>query len=334
MYKKIRKEGETVFRICLIGCGYMTEYGHGPACKLYAETHPATELAACCDINLSAAERVCAEFGFRRAYTDYTSMVEAEKPDVVLVITPVQLTAQVSMDLLQRGISVILEKPPGMDVEENQRIHEAAVNCGGNARVAFNRRYMPLVRALRQELEEKHLSVLDIDCMFLRCNRTDADFSTTAIHGIDTVSHLAGSDYASCRFTYSDMERRGTVVTNFHMSAQMENGANATLHFLPCAGCAMERLTVTADGYTFFLELPVPGALEAKGKLVCAQNGEVYKTILGDKDTMFESNGFYDESRLFFDALRSGEQLGSDVASGRSAVAIARCLRNREVAYE
>ena len=55
---------------CLIGCGYMTEYGHGPACMLYAETHPDTKLAATLHVlpcagctmerlTASAGQRIC-----------------------------------------------------------------------------------------------------------------------------------------------------------------------------------------------------------------------------------------------------------------------------------
>ena len=114
-----------MFKICLIGCGYMTRDGHGPSCAQYAQTHSDTVLAACCDINLEVAQAACEQFGFRRAYTDYREMVEKEQPDVVMAITPVALTAQVSMELLNRNIPVFLEKPPGMNPEQAHAIHEA-----------------------------------------------------------------------------------------------------------------------------------------------------------------------------------------------------------------
>lgn len=311
----------------------MTRTGHGPSCKLYAETHADTQLAACCDIDLATAQETCRQFGFARAYTDYMKMVETEKPDVVLVITPVQLTAAIATDVIRRGIPVLLEKPPGVTPEENAAIHAAALEYNVPARVAFNRRYMPLVMALKQELEASGLPVLDIDCMFLRKGRTDADFSTTAIHGIDTVSYLAGADYATCQFHYSAMEYNGKEVTNTQITAQTQNGATATLHFLPCSGCVAERITVTTSDYTFFLELPVWGGMDAPGKLICTHKGETYKTILGDKHTLHESNGFYDESRIFFESLRRGERPCSDVITGGSSVAIAHCIREKKNSY-
>lgn len=322
-----------MFKICLIGCGYMTWDGHGPSCAQYVRTHSDTVLAACCDLNLEAAQAACDRFGFQRAYTDYIEMVEQEKPDVVMAITPVALTAEVSIELLNRKIPVFLEKPPGMDPEQTRAIHEAALRSNTPARVAFNRRYMPLVLALKEELTQLNLPVLDVDCMFVRTNRTDADFSTTAIHAIDLVSHLAGSDYERVHFLYQDIVVNEKPVVNTKLSAVMENGTTASLTFQPCGGCVIERITVTLKGYTVFLELPVWGGMDAPGRLVCTKGKTVYKTIFGDKDSMYESNGFYDESRLFFDELRRGDRPVSDVITGVSSVAIAHCIRQKKDTY-
>lgn len=322
-----------MFKICLIGCGYMTRDGHGPSCAQYARSHADTVLAACCDINLEAAQAVCGRFGFQRAYTDYIEMVEKEQPDVVLVITPVTLTAPISIELLNRKIPVFLEKPPGMDPEQAKAIHEAAIRNNTPARVAFNRRYMPLVQALKEELNRLALPVLDVDCMFVRSGRTDADFSTTAIHGIDLVSHLAGSDYDTVRFHYQDIVVNEKPVVNTKMSAVMQNGTTASLTFQPCGGCVVERITVTLPGHTMFLELPVWGGMDTPGRLVCTRGKTVYNTICGDKETMHESNGFYDESAGFFDALRAGKRPDSDVISGAASVAISHCMRQKKGEY-
>lgn len=327
-----------MFKICLIGCGYMTRDGHGPSCKKYAEEHDDVILAACSDIKIEAALEACSAFGFQRAYTDYLEMVEKEKPDVVLVITPVALTCEISIALLERKIPVLLEKPPGMNVEENAKIHEAAIRNNVPARVAFNRRYTPLLRALKEELAGIDLPVLDVDCMFVRKGRKEADFSTTAIHGIDSVRYLSGSEYKSVRLQYQDILVDDKPVTNTKVSAVMKNGTSAGITFLPCGGCVVERITVTLSGYTFFLKLPVWEGIDMPGELVCTKNGKVYKTIKGEElvqeYTLHESNGFYDESRIYFDELRGGKWPVSDVLTGQTSVAIARCIRDRIEWYE
>lgn len=325
------------FRICLIGCGGMTRNGHGPSCKKYAEEHENTVLAACCDINIEAAENACKEFGFKKAYTDYIEMVEKEKPDVVMAITPVFLTKEVSTKLLDMKIPVILEKPPGMDADETMAIHNAAIKNNTPARAAFNRRYTPLVRALKDEIEKSGSPVLDVSCMFVRVGREDDDFSTTAIHGIDTVKFLSGSEYKDVSFRYNDIIHGGKTVTNIQLSAVMENGATASATFLPCGGCVVERISVTTTDHTFFLFLPVWGGADAPGKLVCMKGGAEYKTIEGGdlvgEYSLHESNGFYDESASFFDLLRAGERPESDVITGKTSVEIAHFIRQRKDKY-
>lgn len=325
------------FKICLIGCGFMTNNGHGPSCMKYARLHDDVELAACCDVNIDAARSVCEKFGFERAYTDYIDMAEREKPDVVLAVTPPAITKEVSIELLKRKIPVMLEKPPGMDKEQVRAIHNAALSSKTPARAAFNRRYTPLVQALMGEMKAAGQKVLDISCMFVRVGRTDDDFSTTAIHGIDTVKHIAQSDYKQVRFTYSDIKYKGADVTNISVSAVMESGATASLTFLPCGGCVVERISVTLVGYTFFLYLPVWGGADAPGKLVCMKDGKEYKTVSGNdlvkEYSLYESNGFYDESAGFFDMLRAHETPESDVISGETSVELALCIRERRDSY-
>lgn len=325
------------FKICLIGCGFMTKSGHGPSCAKYKEEHEGVVLAGCCDINLEAAKSVCEQFGFERAYTDYIEMVEKEKPDVVMAITPVQHTCEISCELLKRKIPVILEKPPGMDAEQTRKIHNTAIEYSVPARAAFNRRYTPLVRALKDEIISAKAAITDLDCMFIRVGRTDDDFSTTAIHGIDTVKFIAGSDYKNVSFGYSDIVYNDKKVTNIIMSGMSENGASVNLTFMPCGGCVVERITVNAIGYSFFLYLPVWGGADSPGKLICIKDGQEYKTIDGSElvehYTLHESNGFYDESRIFFDELRSGKSPESDVISGMQSVEIAQCIRERKDCY-
>lgn len=325
------------FKICLIGCGDMTRNGHGPSCKKYAEEHEGVVLAACCDIDIERARKACRDFGFRKAYTDYIEMVEQESPDVVLAITPLQITPEVSITLLERKIPVLLEKPPGLNAEQNSSIHAAAVNNNTPARVAFNRRYMPLVCALKEEINAAGAQLLDINCMFVRVNRRDADFSTTAIHGIDAVKFIADSEYANVHFSYQDIEVDSKKVTNIRMAASMENGASATLTFLPCGGCVVERITVSLIGYTFFLYLPVWGGADAPGELVCFKERQEYKRISGNdlvpQYTLYESNGFYAESQTFFDELRAGKRPVSDVITGKSSVDIAEYIRRRNTQW-
>jgi len=323
-----------MFKICTIGCGGMSTSGHGPSAKLYAERYPDTELSACCDLDAEKAESYRAKFGYKRIYTDYMEMLEKEKPDVAMVIVPPALTEKISIDVINTGTNIILEKPPGLHDCQTRAIHEAAVANNVHARVAFNRRHMPLVLALIDEIKACGEEPMYADCQFVRMKRTDADFCTTAIHAIDSLRYILGSDYTEARFDYRDFdfteERRGT---DYHVRAICESGAVVNIGFITCSGGVAERIFVSCKNHAFFADLPVWNGLDAPGKLTCVKNGAVYKTVKGEFDTMFESSGFYTENESFFERIRSGAQPYSEVADGIQAVQIADCMRRREAVY-
>ena len=323
-----------MFKICLIGCGHMAVIAHGPACKKYADLHEDAELSACCDLDIEKAESFRKEFGFQNAYTDYMEMLEKEKPDAVLAITPFTLTAKIAKDVIGTGTNIILEKPPGINAEEALSIDECAVENKVYARVAFNRRYIPIFSALVEELEACGEELLHVDCNFIRKRRTEDFFYTTAIHAIDSIKYLAKSDYKRADFHYQDILYDEKKVTNFYVNAEFENSVHANINFLPCSGCAAERIHASCRDYSFFAEIPVWNGMDMPGRLVCVRDGAVYKTVIGQETTMFESNGFYQESASFFDLIKQNGTPFSDVNTGVQPVEIAGCLRDRKPCYK
>jgi predicted dehydrogenase len=207
------------FRICIVGCGSMSQSGHGPSLAKYAASHPDTELAACCDLDEAKAAGYRKRFGFARHYTDMTAMLKTEKPDAVCLIAPVNLTCGLSCHIMEMGFPLLMEKPPGMNVAETDRMIAVAERRGVPNQVAFNRRYTPLVRELKRRLTAQFRpdEIQHLRYDFTRIGRKDADFSTTAIHGIDTVRFLAGSDYRHVRCRYQALPQFGATVANIFM---------------------------------------------------------------------------------------------------------------------
>jgi myo-inositol 2-dehydrogenase/D-chiro-inositol 1-dehydrogenase len=247
------------FTFCTIGCGSIATRAHGPAYARYAAEHPDTILAACCDLNAHRAETFRCRFGFQRSYTDIAAMLEAEKPDAVCLIAPVELTCTLACSILEKGFPLLMEKPPGQSVEEMDRMIQTAEAAGAPSQVAFNRRTMPLFVRLRRLLEEEVApgAIQHVRLEFTRTGRDDPDFSTTAIHGIDTARFLVGSDYREIRFHYQPLAHFGEGVANVFLEALFQNGVTGHLHFCPMAGEIAERITVQADEQTFHLHLPI-----------------------------------------------------------------------------
>ncbi len=142
------------FKICVIGCGALANSHHGPAYVKYARDHLNTELTACCDLVAQKAADYTRRFGFQRWYSDPLRMLETERPDAVCLVVPPAMTCTLTCQVLEMGFPLLLEKPPGLTTEEIDRMIAAARASGTPNQVAFNRRYTPLVAALKQRLAE------------------------------------------------------------------------------------------------------------------------------------------------------------------------------------
>ena len=327
------------FKICTIGGGWMASQGHGPSYKRYAQENPEVELAACCDINEKTAQEYQKEFGFSRYYTDIFTMLDKEKPNAVCLTVPVQLMAPLAIKIMELGYPIIMEKPPGMDSKETLDIIKAAEKGNIPNQVAFNRRFTPLIMKLKNELTSKYKpeDIQNIQYFMYRKGRTDEDFSTTAIHGIDATRYLAGSDYKYVNFIYQELPSLGKGVANIYMNCIFESGATAQLSFCPVAGVTIERAVANIHDHTYFLNIPVWGGVDSPGRLLHMDNDKVNFDISGldicTSQELYETNGFYNENTSFFNDIQAGKKPANDVKSALQSVEIAECIRKRQSEY-
>ena len=324
------------FRICTIGCGGIATGRHGPSYARYAATHSDTELVACCDLDGARAIAFRDSFGFARHYTDLDAMLSAEKPDAVCLVAPVPKTCELSCRIMSSGYPLLMEKPPGNNVDETDRMIAAADASGSPTQVAFNRRHAPLVRRLKELLPEP-AGIQHVRYEVVRVNRAEPDFSMTAIHGIDAARFLAGSDYAEVAFRFQEMPQHGPGVCNIFMDCTFESGASGHLSFCPVAGATMERGAVHAHDQTFMLQFPAWRAPDGSGRLVHHVKREQALVVTGEDlpgaQDEFVSEGFYGENESFFDDVRSGRRPAGDLRNARQSVEIAQCIRERRAEW-
>lgn len=332
----------SMFKICIVGCGDIAVKQHGPAIKKYTGERHDAEFTACCDTDETRARAFAEMFGLQRSYKNADEMLDAEQPQAVSLCVPVTLTADLACRILAKGYPLITEKPPGINAGENRRMAAAAGFIPNAA--AFNRRYMPVVQKAMELINGWGGAgcVTDICYRMQRVNRTDANFATTAIHGIDLVKFIAASPYRELTIQYRTLPERGASVTNFHLSGKTENGIAAGLDFLPMSGINTERLDVNTTRGLLSLRLPIwAGCHDGAGKLTHYENNKETYVWRGDKNAPdFVSGGFYNENALFFDAVRDGGNEKAEIlqsggiASGLQAVEIADCLFKRKEGYK
>jgi hypothetical protein len=134
------------------------------------------------------------------------------------------------------------------------------------------------------------------------------------------------------RFRYQERPDLGPGVANIFMDAAMASGATAHLAFCPVAGVVVERATVQADGHTFFLQVPMWGALDSPGRLQHFEKGVLAGEWSGGAsgaNAPFELGGFYAEYEAFLGDLAAGKTPSPSLREARQSVLIAEQIRQR-----
>ena len=107
-------------RYVVIGAGAGVFNMHRPALQL-----DEVDLVALSDIKQANIQDKLAEFecGF---YIDHQQMLQEVQPDVAVILTPHPLHAQQTIDCLEAGCHVLVEKPMAIEVAEADQMILAA----------------------------------------------------------------------------------------------------------------------------------------------------------------------------------------------------------------
>ena len=114
------------------------------------------QLVALADADEGAAQRSARRFGIP-AYIDHTQMLDAMKPDAVIVAVPTALHTGVVLEAIARGVHVLVEKPIASTVDEGQELMQAAQEAGVLLAVGHIERYNPAIVELHKRLRAGEL---------------------------------------------------------------------------------------------------------------------------------------------------------------------------------
>ena len=317
-------------KICLIGCGGLANEVYGPSLLKYKKIYKNIELASCCDTDAQKAWDFKEKFGFQNSFTDIADALFETKPEAVFSVVPERFAEMAAVQILDAGFPLMLEKPPGISEEQARNIACLANSGRIMNQVAFNRRHMPLIKALKERLQGKE-EPLYIQYTMARVGRTDEQFAWTAVHAIDAVRFIAGTDYSAVNFTY--MPLSGGKMENVLMGCAFESGTKAQISIFPQSGVVSERIEVHTSGESFFIKLPVWGAYDTPGSLEILENGRQTAFIPGQKTSVFESNGFYSEIETFLNCIQSGIFPKDSVDTAVQTMAVMEALARHESLY-
>ncbi|SEG71310.1 Gfo/Idh/MocA family protein [Bosea lathyri] len=220
-------------KIALVGAGLI---GRAHLERLIASSE--CDCAAICDptdaAKALAAERDLPWFPSQR------EMLEAMKPDGAIIATPNALHVPGSIDCLEAGVPVLVEKPLAETVAAAQRLVEAQARTGVAVLAGHHRRHNPIVKAARRIVREGGIGrLVAVNSLFLI--RKPDDYFDVAwrreagggpvlinlIHDIDNLRFICGEIDAVQAMT-SNATRGFSVEDTAALTFRFANGALGT----------------------------------------------------------------------------------------------------------
>ena len=138
-------------RVAVVGCGAVAELVHLPSLATIQGVTASTLV----DRDLGRARALAQRFGIPSVTDDHRQV--AEQADAAIVAVPHDLHAQMSLDLLERGVHVLVEKPMALSTTDCDRMIQAADRSGRVLAVGLLRRFHDSLRFAKEVLTAEAL---------------------------------------------------------------------------------------------------------------------------------------------------------------------------------
>lgn len=191
-------------KVAVIGVGAMGRH-HA---RVYADL-PGIELVGVADADATSATAVAKRFG-GQSYTDYLQMLDELQPDAVSVAVPTVDHLEVALNVIQRGIHLLIEKPIAYTVEQGRQIIAAADKADVRLMVGHVERFNPAVIALKQRLAGGELGrVFQVDVRrlgpFPARVKDIGVVIDLAVHDLDVIRYISNAEIVR---VFAETQRR------------------------------------------------------------------------------------------------------------------------------
>lgn len=232
-------------KYALIGCGRISTN------HIKAAVNNQLDIIAVCDVVPAHMEQLLEKHGLEKdekivRYTDYTKLLAEKEIDLVSIATESGSHAEIALACIEKGISVIIEKPMAMSIHDADQIIRLSEEKGVKVSACHQNRFNIAVQKMRKALEQGRFGKISHGSIHVRWNRNKAYYDQAAwrgtwkndggalmnqcIHGIDLLRWMMGDEveevYGVTRqqfHHYLEAEDLGMAVVKF------KNGAVATI---------------------------------------------------------------------------------------------------------
>jgi predicted dehydrogenase len=141
-----------MFRIGVIGCGEIAQIMHIPYFNSLAET----QVTAIADPARDRLRGVGDKYNIPHRFESGNALLDArgDALDAVLVLTPADCHADISIQALEAGLHTFVEKPIAVSLADAERMVAAAEKADATAMVGYMKRYDPSYRRYKRAVSD------------------------------------------------------------------------------------------------------------------------------------------------------------------------------------
>ena len=316
--------------ICLIGAG---RAGMIHA-RNFMNKVPGFKVATVVDPVEEAAKAACAELEVERYYVDYTQALEDESVDAVIIVSPTKFHCDIAVAAANHKKHIFCEKPMAMNVQECQRIIDAAAQNNIILQIGFMRRFDAGFMAAKEAVREGQIGDVVLVKSLTRgpstprpwmydIKKSNGPLAEVNSHDIDTLHWFAGSE----------LEHVYAIADNFRCPDAREEFPdfydNVVLNgrFLNGVQCSIDGAQGVGYGYDARVEiLGTDGVIylgnTSENSMVCANRlGNKVQPFMKSWTHLF-TEAYLNEDRHFAQCILQGETPRVTGRDGLNAVRV------------
>lgn len=143
---------KSVVNVAVVGAGGFSKATHLPNLSQLKDKFRIYAIMSQTGLN---AQNVAEQYHAEYSTTDYEKILTDPNVDLILICTRHNLHAKLTIDALEHGKSVLVEKPLAMSFDELELVKKAAKSNKGTLMVGYNRRFSPVFKTIKNELKER-----------------------------------------------------------------------------------------------------------------------------------------------------------------------------------
>ncbi|GMA64577.1 Gfo/Idh/MocA family oxidoreductase [Alicyclobacillus fastidiosus] len=294
----------------LIGGGFMSKahslaYATMPMFFWPAPAIPVRKAVA--DVNLELATDARDRFGFEKAYGDWRELINDPEIDIVDIVTPNHIHAEIAIAAAQAGKHILCEKPLARTAAEARTMLEAVEQAGVTNMVAFNYRRTPAIALAKKFIEEGRIGkILNFRGTYLQDWSADPNSPLSwrfqkSIAGSGALGDIAAHVIDIARYLVGDFESVNALVKTWIPERPVQTGGLDQLGTVKSSSDVPKKPVDVDDEVSFLIKFQgeAIGSIEST-RNAHGRNNFITFEIHGETGSIFFNYERRDELQVCF----------------------------------